>query len=147
MAAEDGGQFNSVGGAEWALDVTTGDFWASPAFGRGAWENVTELDTGSRHRVAFLLADDTEPFDFDGDGDSETAPLCLYVGRKKRHGNFIERNGLSGGQLFVRVSDSKETSWLEFNTSGTLRCSWKEIDNSPTGTPSEDGSTGFDEYG
>jgi secreted PhoX family phosphatase len=145
---EDGGDFNPVGGAEWALDVETGDFWQIPAMGRGAWENVTEVDTGTTTHVAFILADDSSPFDADGDGTDEAAPMYLYVGEKNPDGTFLERNGLSGGQLYVWVSDSGETTPLDFNSSGTLDGSWVEIDNSPQpGLASEDGSTGYDEYG
>ena len=145
---ETGGSFTGTGGAEWALDVETGDIWAVPAMGRGAWENITQIDTGRKSTVAFILADDQSPFDADGDGEQEAAPLYLYVGTKKRNGNFLERNGLSGGKLYVFVADDRAiVSPIQFNTAGTLEGSWVEIDNSPSGTPSNDGSTGFDEYG
>lgn len=145
---EEGAKHNPVGGAEWALDVGNGDLWAVPAMGRGAWENIAQIDTGSRSRVAFLLADDSAPYDFDGDGVKEAAPLYLYQGTKQANGNFLERNGLSGGDLYVFVAnDNSVTSPQQFNTAGTLKGKWRKIDNSPSGTPSNDGSTGFDEYG
>ncbi|MEJ2309979.1 MAG: DUF839 domain-containing protein [Gammaproteobacteria bacterium] len=145
---ETGGNFTGTGGAEWALDVETGALWAVPAMGRGAWENITQVDTGSKRKVAFILADDQSPFDADGDGMEEAAPLYLYVGTKQKEGNFLERNGLSGGKLYVFVPDDPaKISPAEFNTAGTLDGSWVEIDNSPSGIPSNDGSTGFDEYG
>lgn len=145
---EDGGSFNSVSGAEWALDVETGEFWQVPAMGRGAWENVTEVDTGNTTHVAFILADDTSPFDADGDEVDEAAPAYLYVGEKNPEGGFLERNGLKDGKLYVWVSETGETVPSEFNTSGTLNGSWVEIDNtSQPENASEDGSTGFDEYG
>jgi hypothetical protein len=145
---ETGGSFTGTGGAEWALDVETGAIWAVPAMGRGAWENVTQIDTGSKSTVAFILADDQSPFDADGDGKEEAAPLYLYLGTKKEGGNFLERNGLSGGKLYVFVPNNPaKISPAQFNTAGTLKGRWVEIDNSPTGTPSNDGSTGFDEYG
>ena len=146
---EDGGGFNSVGGNEWALDPATGNMWALPDLGRGAWENITVLDTGDTDTVAILLADDTSPFDFnpgDNDGD-EAAPLFLYVGEKDPSGDFAAQNGLRGGTLYVWVADSGATTPSEFNTGGKLKGSWVEIDNSPTGPPSQDGTTGFDEYG
>ncbi len=146
---EDGGFFNSVGGSEWALDPATGDFWQLPALGRGAWENVTTVDTGLTDYVAIILSDDSSPFDFNPeaeDGD-EAAPLYLYVGQKDAEGDFPARNGLRGGKLYVWVSDTGETTPLDFNTAGTLSGTFVEVDNAPTGTPSEDGSTGFDEYG
>ncbi len=146
---EDGGFFNPVGGAQFALDTETGALWQLPAFGRGAWENVTELDTGTSTHVAFILSDDTAPFDFDGDGEPEAAPLYLYVGEKDAEGNFVERNGLSGGALRVWVPATGETTPSEFNGPGSeLAGSWVAIDNSPQpDMASEDGSTGFDEYG
>ena len=42
---EDGGFFNPVGGHVWALDPDNGEIHEISAFGRGAWENVTEIDT------------------------------------------------------------------------------------------------------
>ena len=148
---EDGGFFNSVGGIVWALDVKNKDFWAVPAMGRGAWENITQLDTGSSKTVAFLLADDTSPFDFDPDQEngSEASPLYLYIGKKDlRSKDFLKRNGLKDGKLYVFVpkNQSKRTP-AEFNTKGFLFGKWVEIDNSPSGSPSVDGSTGFDQYG
>jgi glycerophosphoryl diester phosphodiesterase len=145
---EDGGFFNSVGGAEWALDVENGELWQIPAMGRGAWENISAVDTGNKRQVAFILADDTSPFDFDNDGVSEAAPLFLYLGEKKRRGNFLERNGLADGQLYVWVSNTGETRPSDFNTSGSLKGRWVEVDNTPDlSQASEDGSTGYDEYG
>ncbi len=148
---ETGGEFSGVAGAEWALDVDTGELWALPAFGRGAWENVTELDTGSTTHVAFILADDTSPFDADGDGMNESAPLYLYVGEKDTSpdANFVERNGLSDGQLFVWVPDDGNNDPESFSGQGTSSAgSWVEIDNSQNlAMASDDGSTGFDQYG
>lgn len=148
---EDGGSFNPVGGAEWALDVETGTLYQLPALGRGAWENVTQLDTGTRTHVAFILADDTSPFNADGDAADEAAPLYLYIGEKvKGSDDFLARNGLSGGKLYVWVpGDSSADSPLEFNGAGsTLDGSWVALDNArDPGQASEDGSTGYDEYG
>ncbi len=117
---EDGGSFNPVGGAEWALDPATGNLWALPDLGRGAWENVTVLDTRDRDRVAILLADDTSPFDADGDGTDEAAPLFLYVGTKDPSGDFPARNGLRGGTLYVWVADNGATTPLDFRGGGKL---------------------------
>jgi hypothetical protein len=145
---EDGTGFNSVGGAEWALDPSTGDLWALPDLGRGAWENVTLLDTGDSNTVAVLLADDSSPFDFDGDAADEAAPLFLYIGTKDPSGDFPARNGLRGGSLYVWVSDSGEMTPADFNTAGTLEGSWMAVDNTPKpGMASENGVSGYDEYG
>lgn len=155
---EDGGGFHSVSGLVWALDVAQGDMWAVPALGRGAWENVTVLDTGSEDTVAMLLADDSSPFDADapfslpagtGDTDREAAPMYLYVGTKDPNGDIIARNGLRGGQLYVWVpNDQTKLTPADFNASGSLTGSWVAIDNAQDLTQaSEDGSTGYDEYG
>ncbi len=146
---EDGGNFNNVGGAEWALDVATGEIWQVPAMGRGAWENITEIDTGTTDKVAFILADDSSPFDADGDGEDEAAPLFLYVGEKDPDGNFLEQNGLSGGDLYVWVADSGALTPLEFRGTGaTEGGQWVAVDNAQdVGMASEDGTTGYDEYG
>lgn len=145
---EDGGNFNAVGGAEWALDPETHEIWALPDLGRGAWENVTVLDTGDRNTVAILMADDSSPFDADGDGENEAAPLYLYVGEKDPAGDFPARNGLRGGTLYVWVADDGSTSPADFNTRGRLKGRWVVIDNTPNpALASEDGSTGYDKYG
>lgn len=144
---ETGGNFSGVGGAEWALDVETGSLYALPAFGRGAWENVTELDTGTTTHVAFLLADDTSPFDANGDSEDEGAPVYLYVGEKDAQGDFLAQNGLSGGTLYVWVGDNADSPAGFNGTGSTMNGNWVEIENLPNGTPSEDGSTGFDEFG
>jgi hypothetical protein len=147
---EDGGTFNSVGGAEWALDVGNQALWAVPAMGRGAWENITQVDTRSAKKVAFILADDTSPFDVDDDGVDEAAPLFLYIGEKDPDStHFLERNGLHDGKLYVWVADRGITSPAEFNGDGEkLWGSWREVDNSPRlDMATDDGSTGYDEYG
>lgn len=145
---ETGGEFSGVSGNEWALDPVTGELWAVPAMGRGAWENVTEIDTGTTTHVAFILADDTSPYDADGDGENEAAPLFMYVGEKDPSGGFLARNGLEGGKLYVWVADGGVRDPRDFNTSGTADGTWVEVDNSQNlALASEDGATGYDEYG
>jgi len=155
---EDGGGFNSVSGAVWMLDPATDNLWQVPALGRGAWENLTVVDTGATDTVAIILADDSSPFDADapytlpagtGDADREAAPLYLYVGTKNPNGDFVAQQGLRDGQLHVWVPDDQNRRTpAEFNTSGTLTGSWVAIDNSPNpALASDDGTTGYDEYG
>ena len=155
---EDGGGFNRVGGAEWALDPETGSIWQLPALGRGAWENVTEIDTGTTDHIAMILSDDTSPFDFDGDEEDEAVPLYLYVGEKQPDAtlengepDFPAINGLRDGKLYVWVAeDSSINSPVEFNGSGSLAGGFVEIDNAPVEDESlfsDDGTTGYDEYG
>lgn len=147
FAGEEYGRQNSPGGGAWALDPETGNMWHLPDLGRGAWENVAVLDTGRENEVAVMLADDSAPFDFGGVAGDEAAPLFLYVGEKDPGGDFPAQNGLRGGALFVWVANNGATSPTDFNGSGKLKGRWVQIDNSPTGPPSLDGSTGFDLFG
>ena len=148
---EDGGESIPIGGAEWALDVSTGTLHQIPAMGRGAWENTTQIDSGTTTHVAFILSDDTSPFDTDGDEENEAAPLYLYVGEKDASdpSDFLARNGLKDGKLYVWASDTGETLPSEFNGAGSQRTgTWVAIDNNQIlAEASEDGSTGFDAYG
>lgn len=100
------------GGSVWALDVDTGVLWAVPALGRGAWENVTAVNSGSRNHVALLLGD-----------DSAGAPLYLYVGEKNAlgDGSFLDRNGLAVGNLFAWRSNTRgQVSPEMFNGTGSV---------------------------
>jgi hypothetical protein len=142
---EDGGFFNPTGGAEWALDPATGDIWHLPDLGRGAWENVTYLDTGDTDTIAVLLGDDTSPFDFDDDGVREAAPLFLYVGEKDPDGDLPARNGLRGGDLYVWVASNGATSPADFRGTGSLGGKWVEVDNSRNEAMA--GQEGFDDFG
>jgi hypothetical protein len=148
---EDGGNFNPVGGAEWALDVENNELWAVPKMGRGAWENITAVDARDHDVAAFILADDSSPFDADGDGEDEAAPLFMYIGEKDKSpgAGFLERNGLAEGKLYVLVMNNGATTPVDFNGTGSkLKAEWVEIDNEPNlAEASPDGSTGFDQFG
>jgi hypothetical protein len=148
---ETGGIASATGGALWALDVTNGALWAVPAMGRGAWENVTEVDTGDTTRVAFILADDTAPFDAGGDANAEQAPLYLYIGEKSaaENASFLEKNGLANGKLYIWAADDASLTVKTFAGNGaTASGKWVEIDNSrQPQQASEDGSSGYDKYG
>jgi hypothetical protein len=84
------------GGTEFALDTATDTLYAVPWMGRAAWENTTELDTGTTDKVALLVGD-----------DREAAPLLLYVGEKdsSADADFLGRNGLSDGKLYTWVPE------------------------------------------
>lgn len=155
---EDGGFFNTVSGLVWMLDPETRSLWSCPDLGRGAWENFSVLDTGDPSTVAMILMDDSSPFDADspftlpagtGDADREAAPLYLYVGTKDPGGDFVARQGLRGGQLYVFVPDDQAIKTpAEFNGSGSLSGTWVAIDNTQIpANASTDGSTGYDPYG
>lgn len=113
---EASGSSHPHGGTEWALDTATGTLWAVPAFGRARFENAAELDTGDTSHVAFLLTD-----------DSPGAALLLYVGTKHAGGDFLDRNGLKDGQLYVWKADDGALSPSQFAT-GTKAGSWVAID-------------------
>ena len=84
------------GGTEFVIDPATNTMYAVPWMGRAAWESVTELDTSTTDRVAFLVGD-----------DREAAPLLMYVGEKdiSEGAGLLERNGLTGGKLYAWVPD------------------------------------------
>lgn len=136
-------------GGMWALNPETGHIWHVPDMGRGAWENISQVCTGTTRTVAFILSDDTSPYDVDGDEVQEAAPLYLYVGTKDQYGDFLERNGLRGGSLYVWVADDPLVRGPgELNGAGAVAPGrWVQIDNRPAGEPSESGETGFDKYG
>ena len=124
------------GGSFWALDTATGNLWALPDFGRGSWENAAPLDTGNTTHVAFLLGD-----------DAPTRPMYLYVGVKdtSQSANFIQRNGLSGGQLYVWKATNGDTNPQQFNGSGAFRSgTWVALDAKNAGAA---GTTGHDAAG
>ncbi|MFW2440098.1 MAG: alkaline phosphatase PhoX [Arenicellales bacterium] len=99
------------GGTIWVLDVKNRILHAAPDLGRGAWENVTPIETGSQNTIALLMGDDTAP-----------APLYLYLGRissgPEEDRNFLSRNGLSGGQLYCWKSNAGHISPETFNKTG-----------------------------
>ncbi len=119
------------GGSMWALDVASGQIWAVPGMGRGKWENAPPLDTGDTSHVAFLLSD-----------DSSGSALYLYVGEKHGGGDFLDRNGLRDGQLFVWKSDTGDLSPSSF-PSGTRAGTFVPIavkDAGHAGDPGYDGA-------
>jgi len=85
--------FNS-NGKIWVMDVASRTLYHCPALGGASWENACPVDTGRTDTVAVFLAEDI------GASGTGTAPLRLYVGQKNPAGNFLERNGLSGGTVY-----------------------------------------------
>lgn len=106
---EQSSAFGGPGGSFWALDPEENTLYALPDLGRGSWENAALLDTGRRDTIALLLGDDhgASAATF---SENPSPPLFLYVGKKKPSGNFPERNGLVGGQLYVWKTDSGATN-------------------------------------
>jgi serralysin len=131
------------GGTQFALDTKTNTLYAVPWFGRAAWENVTEINTGTTNKVAFIIGD-----------DRANAPLLLYVGDKnaKADGSFLDRNGLARGKMYVWVADDVnsatdaiERSPSEFKGSGSsTNGKFVEI---PYYDPTKANTTGYDAQG
>ncbi|MEL7039706.1 MAG: hypothetical protein AAFO04_29490, partial [Cyanobacteria bacterium J06592_8] len=161
IGLEDGIYFTgeeSSQGTEFALDPSSNTLYAAPWMGRAAWENVTELNTGSTEKVSILVGD-----------DREAAPLLMYVGDKDRSegAGFLERNGLVGGKVYACVPDGEVGDTPEFvnedgevidadtapdpfgfnGTGNSLSGSWVELDHYRPDLASEDGSTGYDADG
>lgn len=129
-------------GVFYALDVTNGEMHAAPALGRGAWENLTTVDTGNPDQVGLLLGDDTA-------GNL----LYLYVGEKNAlgDGSFLDRNGLAEGQLYVWAADDRDIAAgvdidpTTFNAQGETRDgTFLPLDAFDA---SKAGSDGYDAYG
>jgi hypothetical protein len=94
-------------GQLFALDPATNDLWEIPDVGRASWENAAAIDTHEAQHVAIILTSDyyADPGDY----------LRLYVGTKGMDANadgtvdFLERNGLRGGQVYYFTADGGET--------------------------------------
>jgi len=140
------------GGSVWAIDVDDQSIWAAPALGRAAWENVTALTPQRPNTVALALGDDYGGLSKlpGGSVEYKSAPLWIYVGKKKA-GGFLERNGLSDGQLYfykaaASCADTPTfTSPVDFHGTGSVMtgvlCPIEVQDVSMAGQP------GYDAYG
>ena len=129
-------------GSMFALDISSNQLHAVPAMGRGAWENVTQIDTGNASKVGFILSDDTS-----GSSNDPGSPLYLYVGEKGAagDGSYLDRNGLAEGKLYVWVSGSGDANPTDFNGAGSARDGqWVAISNFD---PSKAGTAGYDALG
>jgi serralysin len=131
------------GGTQFALDTKTNTLHAVPWFGRAAWENVTEINTGTTNKVAFIVGD-----------DRSNAPLILYVGDKnaKGDGSFLDRNGLAKGKMFVWVADdvNSATDAIELSPSefkGSNASTNGKFVEIPYYDPTKANTTGYDAQG
>lgn len=135
----------TTNGSQWVLNVESslnsaqgkGDLWAVPQMGRGAWENWTQIDTGTTNKIAMLGGDDTAG-----------APLYLYVGTKNAIGDnsLLDRNGLASGTLYAwRPNDSTQDNPEDFNGTGnSLSGFWVALNNFNANNA---GQPGYDEQG
>lgn len=112
--------------------------------------------------VGLILMDDTSPFDANGDGEDEAAPLYMYIGKKNSgDGGFLDRNGLQNGDLYVlQITDDLKNPTLFRkpsdgfnggtypNPTRTTQGRWLQIINARNeAMASSDGSTGYDQCG
>ena len=129
----------TANGTMYALDTASNQLYAAPAMGRGAWENASQIDTGTANKVAFILSDDTS-----GSATDYGSPMYMYVGTKnaKGDGSFLDRNGLADGKMYVWAAANGDANPTTFNTSGSTRNGqWVEVKNfdaSKAGTPGYD---------
>ena len=124
------------GGTIWVLDVKNRTLHAAPDLGRGAWENITPVESGSADTIALLMGDDSAP-----------APLYLYIGSKSSDNdrNFLSHNGLSGGQLYCWKSNTGHISPETFNkTANSSAGYFLPLNNR---MPGQAGKDGFDQQG
>ena len=98
------------GGSIWVMDTATDVLYEAPdvAPAGGRWENACIIDTGNTQQIALLLS-----------SDGGTEQLYLYIGTKDPTpgANFLARNGLAGGQIFLFNPTGSAT---EFPSSGSL---------------------------
>lgn len=101
------------GGSVWALRVGSSELWAVPQLGRGAWENVTPIQSPDPQRMVALLLGN----------DIAGSPLYFYYGFKNvvGDGSFLDRNGLKVGQLYAWKADNGDTSPQQFHGRGASR--------------------------
>lgn len=108
------------GGQLYALDVDEGDLYAVPMAGRGAFTNVTFVDTGTSTSIGMVISD-----------GRPGAPLKLYIGDKNALGDnsFLDRNGLAMGTLYVWTTRNGDDTPEQFGRTGEFRQgTFKEIE-------------------
>jgi secreted PhoX family phosphatase len=107
------------GGQAVAIDVKARVAYVVPMLGRAAFENVATIETGSGDKIALLIGD-----------DRQAGPVYLYIGQKGARPKvkdgyqppeFLVKNGLGFGRLFVWVADNGERTPDRFHGSGEQR--------------------------
>ena len=104
-----------LGGQEAVIDVRGGVAYVAPMLGRAAFENVSTVENFGSDKVAIIIGD-----------DRQAAPLYLYIGQKGAKAydgapDFLARNGLAAGKLYVWVADNGDTTPEQFNGTGNSR--------------------------
>ncbi|MEI7666249.1 MAG: alkaline phosphatase D family protein [Synechococcaceae cyanobacterium ELA263] len=141
MGEEDGNVAKGLGGSMCALDVDKGVLYQLGDLPYGSWEGATLVDTGDTSKVAIFLGDDATP----------SFPM-LYVGNKSTDpkASFLERNGLTGGKVYVWAAKdgaAKDRPTEIFGTGTTVAGSWVELAIKDPSKASNDPATGFDKAG
>ena len=125
------------GGYVMALDVKNNVLYAAPDLGRFSVEQALVVDTGDTSKVAYFIGDDSTP-----------GPAWLYVGTKVAGStDFLARNGLKGGQLYVWVANDTTAHDQPVEVAGTgttVAGSWKPI---AVKDATKAGTTGYDAAG
>ncbi len=107
-----------VGGQQAVIDVDNTDIYVAPMIGRAAHENACPIDPGNSDKVVLMIGD-----------DRGGVPLLLYIGQKGLKPSdiypdidplydppdFLVRNGLGFGNLYVFVSDDGYLDPRQFN--------------------------------
>ena len=124
-------------GTLWFLDPVSQILHAAPDLGRGSWENIAQIDTGTTTHVGFLLGDDTTG-----------APLYLYIGEKSTspEAGILARNGLANGKLYYwKFTNAETLDVSDFTGNGTTAAgTWVEI---AVRDQTKAGTTGYDSLG
>ncbi len=114
--------FSPVYGSAWARIATgpnKGQSWELPRLGQMSFENVVASPYSKWKTVVVLLDDSsasTSPLDPLNNPPSE---LYVYVGTKTKHGNEIERAGLTNGTLYgMKVAVNGTAITEESNADG-----------------------------
>lgn len=130
-------------GQECAIDVDEGDLYVAPMIGRAGFENVCGIENFHSDKVLLLIGDDT----------TASAPLYLYIGLRKGKPStgtysppdFLTRNGLGLGHLYVWVADDGDDDPSTFHDTGDSRKGkFKRIDHYD---PTKAGTLGWDSMG
>ena len=102
------------GGQEVAIDVDNKKAYVVPMLGRAAFENVCTVENFDSDKVVIIIGD-----------DRQAAPLYLYIGQKEAEPagdymppDFLVRNGLGFGNLYVWVADNGMRDPEDFNGTG-----------------------------
>lgn len=132
---------SDLGGQETVIDVNGRSLYVSPMLGRAAFENVTALDSEQSDKIVLLMGDDRG-------GTS----LLLYIGQKnsKPEGGynppeFLVKNGLGNGNVYVWVADNGNTDPSQFNGTGSARSG--EFVKIAHYNPVQAGTDGYDPLG